>query len=72
MNSDDEKIRKMLRETFPPVDDAGPRLDLWPAVLRRLDDSRARVPWYDWALAAVLLVWALLFPGGLSVLVYHL
>ena len=73
MNShDDEEIRKLLRETLPPVNDAGPRQDLWPRVLRRLDEAPARVPWYDWALVALLLAWALLFPGGLPVLLYHL
>ena len=73
MNShDDEKIRKLLRETFPPTEDAGPSGDLWPRVLRRLDEAPARVPWYDWALAALVLAWALLFPGTLPVLLYHL
>ncbi len=73
MNShDDEKIRKLLRETFAPMGDAGPQHDLWPMVLRRLDDAPAHVPWYDWALAALVLAWALLFPGGVPVLLYHL
>ena len=68
----DEKIRSLLRATFPPVDDAGPPRDLWPALLRRLDEAPARVPWFDWALAALVLLWAMLFPGGIPVLLYHL
>ena len=69
---EDEKIRSLLKKTFPPVAAAGPPRDLWPAVLRRLDEAPARVPWYDWALAALVLLWAMLFPRGVPVLLYHL
>ncbi len=36
--------------------------DLWPEMLRRLDRAPVRIPWWDWALAAALLLCLLLFP----------
>ncbi|MBZ5706214.1 MAG: hypothetical protein LAN63_12750 [Acidobacteriia bacterium] len=70
-NDDQEKIRFMLKKAFPPVDPA-PRRDLWPAVLRRLGERGAATPWYDWAMAAVLVGLLVAFPKFIPVLFYHL
>jgi len=72
---DDEKIRKLLQNTFPPVDPAlrdGPPRDLWPQVLRRLDEAPARVPWFDWVLAGVLAALLVLSPEVIPALFYYL
>jgi anti-sigma factor RsiW len=69
---DDEKIRKLLRAAFPPVAAAGPPRDLWPAVLRRLDEAPARVPWFDWVFAGVLAALFVLFPEVIPALFYYL
>jgi anti-sigma factor RsiW len=69
---DDEKIRSLLRGAFPPVDDAGPPRDLWPAVLRRLDEPPARVPWFDWVFVGVLAALFALFPEVIPALFYYL
>jgi hypothetical protein len=66
-----EPIRELLKQAFPPVD-AEPRHDLWPAVLRRLDERPRALPWYDWALAALLLGALMFFPNFIPVLLYHL
>jgi len=72
---DDEKIRSLLRGTFPPVDPAlrdGPPRDLWLAVLRRLDEAPARVPWFDWVCAGVLAGLFAMFPEVIPALFYYL
>ncbi len=46
--------------------------DLWPDMRRRLDERTFRVSLFDWALAAAVLVWAIVFPEGLLALLYHL
>lgn len=74
-----EQVRWLLKKAFPPVSDA-PRRDLWPAMLRRLEDNetqlharpRVVIPWYDWALAAGAAGWLCLVPKFIFVLLYHL
>lgn len=68
---DEEEIQVALREAFPPID-TELRRDLWPAMLRRLDEPAQKVPWYDWALAGGLAGLTVLFPKLILLLVYHL
>lgn len=69
---DDKQIRKVLQQSFPPVDTTLHR-DLWPLVLCKLEDpSKSRVPWYDWALIAVTILTVIAFPRLLLVFAYHL
>ena len=70
-NNDQEQVSSMLKKVFPPVDPA-PSRDLWPALLCRLDERGAATPWYDWAMAAVLLGLLVAFPKFIPVLFYHL
>jgi hypothetical protein len=46
--------------------------DLWPEMLRRLDERPLQVLWFDWALAAVAGVLLCFSPGLIPVLLYHL
>jgi len=87
---DENRIKQILQQALPPVDSAcEPARDLWPAVLRRLDESEAplsatagsvpravpwprTVPWFDWALLAVLIVFAVSFPATIPVFLYYL
>jgi hypothetical protein len=68
---DDRQIREALKRSFPPVN-LEPGRDLWPAVLRKLDDRPIRVPWYDWALIALSTGVFLFFPKLILVFAYHL
>jgi hypothetical protein len=84
MNEDDrDPMEKLLKEALPPVDaDGGPAHDLWPAMLRRLDEeSTAPVStgqagfnwaWIDGALAAGLLLLVASFPASIPLLLYYL
>lgn len=68
---DDRQMGDTLKQSFRPVNTELGR-DLWPEVLRRLDDSPVCVPWYDWALAGLSAVMFLAFPRLILVLAYHL
>jgi hypothetical protein len=74
MNNEEnhKEIKALLREAIAPLRDAELRRDLWPQMLRRLDVQPLRVPWFDWALAAVLAAALLFFPGAIPALLYHL
>jgi len=75
MNTDDERIRRLLKEALPPTSDhpkAKLQRDLWPATLRRLDQTSVAVPWFDWALLAAVVAWLAIFPRAIPVLLYHL
>ena len=77
---DEDRIKNLLKQAFPPVaPDAEPARDLWPDVLRRLDAEPAptralsrSVPWFDWALAAGLVVFSASFPATIPVFLYYL
>jgi hypothetical protein len=68
---DDDPIRKVLQQSFPPVN-TELRRDLWPAVLRKLDARPTRVPWYDWGLIGLCASVFLFFPQIILVFAYHL
>jgi len=69
-------IRDKLREALPPVgqleNGAELRRDLWPDMLRRLEQSPVRVPWFDWVLLAISGAAAIFFPALIPALAYHL
>jgi hypothetical protein len=68
----DKELRELLKVAVPPVADVELERDLWPRMLQRLDQQPvARVPWFDWALAALLGAACLLFPGMIPALLYH-
>ena len=70
MNHD--RLRNALRQALPPITSTEPARDLWPRMLQRLDERAIRTSWLDWALLALLLVWALVFPETIPGLLYHL
>ena len=73
MNERDvEKLRELLRNAVGPIADTELKQDLWPRMLRKLDERTIRASWLDWALIALLPVWFFLFPEVIPVLLYHL
>ena len=68
----DNELKALLKQALPPVQDKELQRDLWPQMLRRLDEQPLRVPWFDWVLAALLAASLLLFPGTIPALLYHL
>jgi len=68
-----ERLKKLLKQALPPVDESPePACDLWPAVLRRLDQGHTRVPWFDWALLAGVGVFVAFTPAWIPVILYYL
>lgn len=67
-----DDIRTKLKSAFPPVKQPGLQRDLWPEMLRKLGERPARVPWFDWALLGLLVMWILYFPQAIPVFLYHL
>ncbi|MBZ5497950.1 MAG: hypothetical protein LAP85_16220 [Acidobacteriia bacterium] len=67
MNLPDE-----LRKAMPPLGDSEPRQDLWPCMLRRLDQAPRGVPWLDWVLASLLLASFFVFPQAILGFFYQM
>lgn len=70
-DGNEEKLRQLVRKAMGPGDSELKR-DLWPQMLRKLDERPIRVSWLDWALVALLVVWLLVFPEAIPQLLYHL
>lgn len=71
------RMSQLLKSAMPPMP-AEPEAtrDLWPAMLRRLDEQASRgasgVPWFDWALGGALLAIAAMAPRTIPVILYYL
>jgi hypothetical protein len=71
MNQEEEKIRTLLKQVMPATS-RELEGDLWPRMLRRFEQDAQVVPWFDWALLALLIVGLLVSPHTIPVLLYHL
>jgi hypothetical protein len=72
---DGKEIKALLRAAIAPVQDTELQRDLWPQMLRKLDEQPSpvnKIPWFDWALAALLGAALFFFPGTIPALLYHL
>jgi hypothetical protein len=67
-----DEIKKLLKDALPPTYGVELQRDLWPAMLRRLDERTFRVPWWDWTLLAAAAALLFFFPGIIPALLYHL
>lgn len=65
------RLRALLKETLGPAD-LELRRDLWPEMVRRMEQGERRVPWFDWALLAAATACLLFVPQMIPMLLYHL
>ena len=72
IHHDDGAFRHLLRAALPPIGDRTLERDLWPRLLRRVEQPALHPSRLDWALAAFVLVWLLAFPETVPGLLYHL
>lgn len=72
MNESDERVRDLVRRAIGPLADPELKRDLWPRMRARLDAPPVRVPWWDWALAAAVVVCLLAFPAAIPAVLYQL
>ncbi len=66
----DQKFKDYLKTALPPVESTLER-DLWPAMLRRMDQRSAALPWFDWALLGLLATLLLVVPGAVPIFLYQ-
>lgn len=71
MNNEEEKIRALLRQALPSTQNELTR-DLWPQMLVRMQERAPTVPWFDWALIALLIAAIAISPHSIPLLLYHL
>ena len=67
----DQRLGELLRVALPPVEDAAPRRDLWPALVERLDEG-SHWSLLDVGLGLAALLALAIFPEWLVPLVYHM
>lgn len=68
-----EAVEKLLRAAVPRMEeDAELTRDLWPMMLRRLEQRPAALPWFDWVLIGGLAVAVVAFPAAIPMLLYYL
>lgn len=72
-----DRMSQLLKSAMPPIaSEPEPPRDLWPAMLRRMDEQTTRsvmhVPWFDWALGGALLAIAAMAPHTIPVILYYL
>jgi hypothetical protein len=75
IEENNKEMKKLLKRAIPPAQETELRRDLWPQMLRKLEEQSAPVvgvPWFDWALAAILSAVLVFFPGSIPALLYHL
>ena len=72
-NKGTESLERLLRQALPPIGEGPDQAhDLWPAMLRKLDERPASVPWYDWALIGAVALLLVAFPASIPVFLYYL
>ena len=70
-----KEMKELLKQAIAPVKGSELRRDLWPQMLRKLEEQPLpihSVPWFDWTLAALAAAALLFFPGIIPALLYHL
>ncbi len=72
METNHERMVAILKQAIAPVASTELRRDLWPEMLRRLDERPSQVPCLDCALAAVAGILLCFSPELIPVLLYHL
>jgi hypothetical protein len=73
--SEDERIRQLLKSALPRIANAEPTRDLWPDMLKRIEagaESGVRFGLLDWVIAGLAAAAVFLFPGMIPVVLYHL
>lgn len=75
---DQEPLGRLLRSAVPAIgEEAEPGRDLWPVMQARLRQPDAvvrfgSVPWFDWALAGGVALFAVAVPASIPALLYYL
>jgi hypothetical protein len=71
MKPEEDKIREMLCQALPPTNPEM-KQDLWPRMLRRLDERHVRMSWVDRILLLAVSAGVIAFPAVIPQLLYQL
>jgi hypothetical protein len=74
-NEEIKNAKELLKQAVTPMQNTELRRDLWPQMLRKLEEQPLpihNVSWFDWALASLAAAALLFFPGIIPALFYHL
>ena len=72
MNHDDRELREQLKSAVPPWQDVELKVDLWPRMLHRLEESPAGFGWFESILLGLVALTFAIFPELLPAMLYHL
>jgi hypothetical protein len=72
LNEDHELIRQLQSAVPPWPAGDDPSADLWPRMLRRLDQAPPRWGWFEAALLAAIALVFTVFPEAVPLLLWHL
>ena len=68
---DIEEFAEFIRGAVKPSNHQLSR-DLWPEMHSKLRRPSMQVPWFDWVLAAIVMIVCLLIPETAAGLIFHL
>jgi hypothetical protein len=71
MKPTENELKEMLRQALPPVRQ-DEDIDLWPRMLRRLDERSAPMGWLDRVLLLLVALGLVAFPAIIPQLLYQL
>jgi hypothetical protein len=72
MSEPDKALNDLVKRALGPTGSRELQRDLWPRMLARLEEPPIRAPWWDWALAAAIVLCLLLCPAAIPAVLYHL
>jgi hypothetical protein len=75
MSQDDRDIDfvgRQLKSALPPLNDAELNVDLWPRMLRRLEETPVTFGWFETILTGLVAIAFMIFPELLPAMLYHL
>lgn len=74
MNDDHELdvIGERLKTALPPWQDLELKADLWPRMLRRIEEAPARFGWFESALGCAVALTVAIYPRAILVMFYNL
>lgn len=72
MTTDDQELRKLIRQAVPRAGEPTPPADLWARLEQRLEARQTSLGKLDWLLAGLALGLILGFPEAVLLVLYHL
>ena len=65
-------VSRKLRDAMPPSQDYELKTDLWPRMLRRMEETPFQFGWVESVLVGVVVVSFIFFPELIPLMLYHL